>query len=138
MSKNILDDAVEGSPIMRALATAARFRRAVRELARDEAEEDFWTTGEEAALAGAEEPMRLAAQDAVVFASGSWRVQVRQRGASHELTLTEGGAGASIRSGSTIVQLHQGVPVDVLVEEGAQSIVLLDARGRQITLSRND
>ncbi len=136
MSRNTLEEALESARFMRAVARAGTFRRAARELAHDESEQGFWLEDEDATGAAADEPMRLAAQDAVVFESGEWRIEMRQRGDGAEFTLVSGREGASLRLGTRIVPLARGVALVVTTGEPIERIVLLDVRGREVVLPR--
>ena len=138
MKRNPLDEALDASPMLVALADAGRFLRAARELARDEADEAFWAEGEQISEVDVDEPLRLAAQDAATFESGDWRVELHARDVGIEATLVAGREGASLRVGAGLVPLRMGLAVPVVLDIQVDAVYLLDARGREIELRRRD
>lgn len=132
MNPSLLDQALAAQPVLLSLATVARRRRAARERAAEEFEDGTYVVED----VGEDEPMQLAAADVRVasFGNGSIRVELQ----SGIATLREGPGGLALRVGRTLVPLQRDIGAEIGLTLLPQSVVVVDARGQKIVLSRKE
>ena len=139
-----LDGGEEISPLLRALATEARLRRAAADLAEAELMEGFWADETEAS----DGALRLAAEDMEdeepLFFGHGYRLRLRFRLDGGARVLQEAGPGGlTIVLGEHWIPLQPGVPArlpqavaDAWAVAMPEALELMDVNGQRLRLSR--